>query len=101
MTEQPFAAAFTREQLYSRESAQNGWDTIRRSALAVLTRDHAQLADSINGDAEGCEAFMDLYDNIKRLQEQRQAEDELINSAAMRLLFVLGHEADKMQEASA
>lgn len=98
--EQAFGAAFTREMLRDRERRQHGYDVIRRSAFAVLTRDHAQLEEAVRDDQACCEAFLKLVNDIRELQAMRKAEDELIDKAWLRLVFVLDAEANRILSAA-
>lgn len=97
MSELPFTAALTPEQVEKGEDINraNGW--IRRAALMMLTKSQDEIVAMVRGDDEAAHSVLDLAEALTKYNERAQHEADLLKSAEARLWLVLGAEVERIE----
>jgi hypothetical protein len=84
-------AQLTTEQVYEMESAfvDNGLGTVRRAALATLSRSGQQLMDSMLSDRDAALSFARSYDQIADYTRRLRSFADMMESASVRIAVAL------------
>lgn len=92
-----FTAALLDSQLDTGEEARLSWEPVRRTALALLTRDYDSIAAPLRqNDDEAAQALIELAERLDDYLELRDYETDLLKAARARIWLVLGQEADRL-----